>query len=423
MLNFWLVTKHEVRTMLKKPSFWLLTFLMPGILLAFNAYYMVQDYQRSATGSEEEARTEVATREHKLTIGIVDKSGAIVEIPKDIPPNLEFTHMDEPSARAAIENGELEQYILIPEDFLDSGEITIYDQDFQIFEGGENMGVAFGSENEWTLEYLINFNLAGNDGLARALRNPSPGTLTERHRINPLPEGETNNQALAELVASVVPYIFYFILIISGGYLFRSVLAEKENRTAEVLLLSLQPRELMAGKLLGLSVVALLQMLVWVGGGMLLLNRGADAMNIAAYNFPPGFLLYAIAFLAVGYLLYGSIMAAAGAIAPSAKESTQITLVLIIPFIPTLMFGRTFLKDPHGTIAMVLSLFPLSAPSAMVTRLAVAEVPGWQIFLSLFGLVVSTYFFIVLAGRIFQSENLLSYVPFSWRRFAAGWRN
>jgi ABC-2 type transport system permease protein len=423
MRNFWLVTKHEIRTMLKKPSFWLLTFLMPGILLAFNAYYMIQDYQRSATGSEGAARAEDTTPIQKYTIGIVDKSGTIVDFPHDIPSIIEFIYVDEHSARASIENGEIEQYIVIPEDFLDSGEITIYDQNFQIFEGGENMGVAFGSEYEWTLTYLINFNLVGNEGIAKALRNPSPGTLAEYHRINPLPADETNNQAMAELVASVVPYIFYFILIISGGYLFRSVLAEKENRTAEVLLLSLQPRELMAGKLLGLSAVALLQMLVWVGGGILLLNRGAGTLNIAAYNFPPGFLPLAIVFLAIGYLLYGSIMAAAGAIAPSAKESTQITLVLVIPFVPTLMLGRTFLKDPHGTVAMVLSLFPLSAPSAMVTRMAVATVPGWQIFLSLFGVAVSTYFFIVLAGRIFHSENLLSYVPFSWRRFAASWRN
>jgi ABC-2 type transport system permease protein len=70
----------------------------------------------------------------------------------------------------------------------------------------------------------------------------------------------------------------------------------------------------------------------------------------------------------------------------------------------------------------VLSLFPLSAPGAMVTRLAVAEVPLWQILASLAGLALTTYLTISLAARFFRAGNLLSHDSFNWRRLATGWR-
>jgi ABC-2 type transport system permease protein len=71
---------------------------------------------------------------------------------------------------------------------------------------------------------------------------------------------------------------------------------------------------------------------------------------------------------------------------------------------------------------LALSLFPLSAPSAMVTRLAVAPVPLWQILVSLGGLAVTTYVFVSLAARFFRAGNLLSSESFSWKRLATGWR-
>jgi ABC-2 type transport system permease protein len=208
----------------------------------------------------------------------------------------------------------------------------------------------------------------------------------------------------------------------SSNYLMRAVVNEKENRTVEVLLLSLPPRQMMVGKILAMSIVALLQAVIWVGGGLLILDRGADMLNVANFSFPPGFVVWAILFLILGYLLFASIMAAAGAIAPTAREGAQMIWLLIIPLMPTLMFGRELLAEPNGTLALVLSLFPLSAPSAMVTRLAVAPIPLWQILVSLAGLALTTYLFISLAARFFRAGNLLSQEAFQWKRLATAWR-
>ncbi|MGB5931444.1 MAG: ABC transporter permease, partial [Anaerolineae bacterium] len=326
------------------------------------------------------------------------------------------------AARAALEAEEIEQYVHIPADYIATGDVTVYDKNFQIIVRGETMGVTFYGANEGMLSYLINLNLSGDAQLVSALRDPVPAAYAERHVVNPPLETDESVRALAQIVASVIPYMFYLIVLVGSGYLLRSVVAEKENRTVEVLLLSLHPRELMMGKILGLSVVTLVQLGVWLGGGMLILNQGPAVLNVSGFTFPPGFVVWATLFLVLGFLLFASVMAAAGAIAPTAREGRQVTWLLIIPLMPTLMFSRLFVEEPNNPLTLVLSLFPFSAPSAMVTRLAVGEVPLWQIIVSLLGLAGTTYLMVVLAGRFFRAGNLLSDAPFSWRRLATGWR-
>lgn len=419
MQSIWLVIRHEVVTTLRRRSFWVMTFLMPAVLLAFVTYGEIRD---SGLGRADADKTEATSTTEMPAIGLVDEAGLLAEMPADFPPDLFRPYADEATARAALEADEIEQYVHIPADYIASGDVTVYDKDFQIIASGENMGAAFSSANEWILQYLINLNLTGDAQLAAALRDPVPAAYAERHVVNPPPETDQSVRALAGIVASVMPYVFYFILLVGSGYLLRSVVAEKENRTVEVLLLSLHPRQLMVGKILGLSVVTLVQLGVWLGGGMLILNRGAALLDVSGFTFPPGFIVWAILFLALGFLLFASVMAAAGAIAPSAREGNQAIWLLMLPLMPTLMFSSFFVEEPNSPLVLALSLFPFSAPSAMVTRLALAEVPLWQILASLAGLALTTYLMVVLAGRFFRAGNLLSDAPFNWRRLATGWR-
>ena len=429
MRNVWLVIKHEVVTTLRRRSFWVMTFLMPAVLLAFVAYGEIRE---SGLGRADADKAKETSTTEMPAIGLVDEAGLLAEIPAVFPPLSPpmggmqggfRRYADEATARAALEADEIEQYVHIPADYIASGDVTVYDKDFQILRSGENMGAAFGSANEWILAYLINFNLTGDAQLAAALRDPVPAAYAERHVVARLPKSQRQtSEVWAGVVASVMPYIFYFILLVGSGYLLRSVVAEKENRTVEVLLLSLPPRQLMVGKILGLSVVTLVQLGVWLGGGILILNRGAAWLDVSGFTFPPGFIVWAILFLVLGFLLFASVMAAAGAIAPTAREGGQVTWLLVIPLMPTLMFSQLFVEEPNHPLTLALSLFPFSAPSAMVTRLALGEVPLWQVIVSLAGLALTTYLMVVLAGRFFRAGNLLSAAPFNWRRLATGWR-
>lgn len=417
MHNIWLVFKHEIITTLRRKSFWIMTFLMPAILIAFNGYAILQENDAISSESESSANAQPELPR----VGLVDESGLIKAMPPDLPPV--FTpYTDVAAARADLDAGRLSQVAVIPADYLDSGNILIYAPNFQLFSGGDSNSIAFGSNNEWLLPYLLHYNISGDPALAAAIFNPTPGALTNQIAVQPAAETSGGERAQAELVATIIPYIYYFILLVVSGYMMQSVTAEKENRVVEILLLSLKPTELMTGKILGLTIVALLQLAIWFGGGVFMLQRSAIWLNAANFTFPFSFFIWAILFLLFGYLAYAAIMAAAGAIAPTAREGNQVTWLLIVPLLPTLMFAGVFLDNPHGALALGLSLFPLSAPSAMVTRIAVAEVPLWQILLSLTGLALTAYLFVMLAGRFFQSGNLLSAESFNWKRLATGWR-
>lgn len=89
---------------------------------------------------------------------------------------------------------------------------------------------------------------------------------------------------------------------------------------------------------------------------------------------------------------------------------------------PTLMFGPMLIESPDSPLVLALSLFPLSSPATMVTRLAVQTVPLWQLGLSLALLAGTTYVVVVLAARFFRAGNFLSAESFNWRRFLRGWR-
>jgi ABC-2 type transport system permease protein len=425
MRTIWLVIKHDVGTTLRQRSFWAMTLLVPVLLMGVNVYYLIRDNDpgSAGTGYDPSGAVETGAASSDLAaIGLVDDAGLAVDLPPGFDPDLFAPYPDAASARAALEAGEIEQYVHIPGGYLASGEVAIYDRNFQILSSGQNMGVAFNSENAWALDHLLAYNLTGDDQLVITFRNPVPSALAEPHALNPPEDTGVEDEALADLVSSLVPYTFYFLLLMGGSYLMRSVVAEKENRTVEVLLLSLHPRELMVGKILAMSAVVVLQAVVWVGGGLLILNRGAALLEVAEFSFPPGFVFWAIGFLVLGYLLFASAMAAAGAIATNAREGGQITWLLVIPLMPTLMFGALFAENPDSPLVVALSLFPFSAPSAMVTRLAVAQVPLWQILVSLAGLAATTYLFVVLSARFFRAGNLLSGESFSWRRLATGWR-
>ena len=422
MKTIWLVIKHDVAVTLRQRSFWILTLLMPVLLLGVNIYTIIQANGQDTTGSTSGAGAADAVPANLPRIGLVDEAGLITQMPPDVRPD-PFVHFaDRAAARAALEKGQIQQYVDIPPNYLATGQVTVYAKNFQITENGQNMGVAGGSDNAWLLQYIIDYNLTGSEQLSLALHDPTPSNLAQYHDISPASESNTQTSGPAQIVSTIVPYVFYFLLLMASSYLMRSVVAEKENRTAETLLLSLDPRELMLGKILAMSIVVLLQIAIWMGGGILLLRKGAQVLQVAQYAFPPGFIVWAVLFVVLGYLLFAAIMATAGALATNAREGGQMTWLLIIPLMPTLMFSNLFLEQPNSPLILGLSLFPFSAPSAMVTRLAVTSVPLWQLLVSLGGLAVTTYLFISLAARFFRAGNLLSGESFSWPRLATGWR-
>jgi ABC-2 type transport system permease protein len=191
----------------------------------------------------------------------------------------------------------------------------------------------------------------------------------------------------------------------------------------EVLLVSVSPRQLMLGKLLGLSVVALLQMLVWIGGSFLIM-QATDLFNLppVELGLPISFFFWGLVYLVLGYLLYASMMGAIGALAPNAREAGQFTFAILLPLMIPLWLNATITENPEGMLATILSLVPLTAPITMMSRLVGGDVPLWQLLLSVGILAVTTYGFVLLASRFFRADTLLSSATLKWNRLLTGWR-
>jgi ABC-2 type transport system permease protein len=116
-------------------------------------------------------------------------------------------------------------------------------------------------------------------------------------------------------------------------------------------------------------------------------------------------------------------MGAVGALAPNAREAGQFTFAIILPLMIPLWFNFSIMEDPGGTLATVLSLIPLTAPVTMMTRLAVGDVPLWQLLVSVGLLAVTTYGFVLLSSRFFRADTLLSNATLKWNRLLTAWRN
>jgi ABC-2 type transport system permease protein len=197
-----------------------------------------------------------------------------------------------------------------------------------------------------------------------------------------------------------------------------SVTTEKQNRVMEMLIVSITPVQMLTGKIIALGLVGLFQTIVWTGAGYGLLKlTGMTMPSAAAFQLPVSILIWGGIFFVLGYALYGSFMAGVGALVPNLREASQATTVIIIPMIIPLIMLSALINDPNGTLSVVLSLFPLTAPVAMMTRLSAAEIPIWQPILASVLLAISAVLAVRAVAGMFRAQTLLAGQTFSLKLF------
>ncbi len=412
MRNMLLVLKYELVTTLSKPSFWLTTFLIPLLVVGMNvgSQLLIQNATKSANQNQAPAPNSTApgNTSSTMTIAYVDEAGLIQRVPPEVPADSLQVYPSRKAAQAALESGKINQYYVIPADFVTTGKVI------QVV---NRLSIISGEGNQNAIRYLLGANLVDDPARAAAIVEPlwSVEGSAQAPQQEPEPGQQTNT--LTTLVPLATIMIFFFVLTFTGSFMLQSVTREKENRTAEVLLVSLRPRELMMGKVLAFAVVGLAQMVIWVGGGLLVLGKAKQVIATAqSFALPAGFFVWGLLYFLLGYLLYASAMAGLGALAPGAREGNQVTFVAIVPLMIPLMANVAFSEAPNGLLATFLSLFPLTSPVSMVTRLAVGQVPFWQPVAGLVLLAATVYLIVLLAGRLFRADTLLSSSAFNWRR-------
>jgi len=228
-----------------------------------------------------------------------------------------------------------------------------------------------------------------------------------------------NNREVGMLYAIVGSTILYVALLVYGIWLLRAVIEEKTNRTVEVMLSAIRPWQMMLGKILGVGAVGLTQISIWVailigaaslGAPALLASRPEFASIEGITDLAPGLKVVAlfVVFFVLGFLLFASLYAAAGAMCSTDQEAQQVSqpvnLLIIAPFIVLMSVFESGLEASWMT---GLSFVPFFSPILMFARAASGVAPAWQVALSFVLMALTTVAIAWMAGRIYKVGILM----------------
>ncbi len=196
--------------------------------------------------------------------------------------------------------------------------------------------------------------------------------------------------------------LMFMVIFLAAQPMLESGMEEKSHRIAEVLLGSVNPTQLMAGKLLGNVAGSLMIFAIYGIGGWAVLQR-----NGVASELPLSLLPWFIVFQLLGVLFFSSIFLTVGASISELKEAQGVLMPIWLVMLAPMMIWIVVLRDPNGVVAVGMSLFPPSAPLMMMLRLASGQtIPWWQPPLSAAILVAATSLVVMGAGRIYRASLL-----------------
>jgi ABC-2 type transport system permease protein len=392
------IARHEFAVNVRRPGYIFFTLLIPALgLIGLLVIGLFSGQFLDALGPS----FETAVGGESRPTGLVDESGLFTPLPAKFADDY-AVFPDDASARAALLAGDVNGYVVIPADYLATGDVQGYAV------GGFFDSVRIDSDD--LRDLLVYGLLAGqvDDAVFARVNDPvdlTPTMLDAQGQVSSRPD-------LGSMVAGfLIPYIISIFLIISiftgSSYLLRSVSEEKETRVIEVVLSSVTATELLAGKVLGLGALGLLQVLVWLGSTAVFTGGlGVLVAGLVVILNPVVFALSLIYFL-LGYLLFGTLMASAGSLGTTQRESQQMAGLFSFSAAVPFMANSLIFANPNGPIPRFLSMFPLTAPTAMMLRLPLTTVSPLDIAISLGGLIITIPLAVWGGAKVFRMGLLL----------------
>lgn len=401
MKNIWLVLKNTFIQTVSRRSFILTLILVPLVP------YLVMLGAKALGGNESmPSLSEIVGNDQGPTlVGVVDNSGVIQNVPAEYESELVF-YSDEAAAEQAMQDSVIRGYAVVAKDYVQSGDVLSV---------GENFNPMTGMDMTYALQNLLDYNLLNGDQVAfEKIMTPmdvEPEYLSEK------PQRDNDNM-MTFFLPYIVTMLFYMIILFSSSMMLNSVTDEKQNRVMEILMTSITPTQMMAGKMVALGLVGLLQTAVWSVAGLGMLRFSGSAFNLPEeFQLPISVALWGLLFFILGYALYASLMAGLGALVPNLREASQATTIIIMPMVVPLMLINIMVSKPNHWIPVVLSLFPLTSPVAMMTRISAGQVPIWQILLSIALLLATVWLAVRAVSGMFRAQNLLSGQTFKIKLF------
>lgn len=412
MNNLGIVIEREYRERVAKKSFLITTLLMPVLMLML----MVAPSAMLFFGGQSQS-----------DILVIDNSGVIVPHLKS-DENVRYTVTSGISVDSALRRDDCTGVLVIPRDVVEAENAKV-----RLFTNGpssisleENITGQINS----TIEdiRLRQYNI---DNLSEILDKVHSEIVLSSKR-NDKESDEESSAGLSFGLGILLTFVLYMFLLIYGQMVMTSIIEEKGNRVLELVVSSVKPSQLMMGKIVGVALVALTQIVIWtvLMGAMITFVlpavippelaadiASANAGNLDAVSsdidlvkafamfgnigYMMGIMFVLMLFLVFGFLLYSALFAAIGSAIDNIQDASQLTTIITIPIILGLIFSFQAANDPMGPVAFWLSMFPLTSPMVMMARVPFG-IPAWEIVLSISILIVSTLFIIWMAGKIYR---------------------
>lgn len=403
MKNIILIAKREFFTQVKKKSFIILTLLTPLLIIVFGGVVSLM-FQANET---------------QMQISVIDKSGLFKDKLKS-DQNIRYVFSSEETEKSLIKaletTEEMNAVMIIPK------------KDIHELENSIEILTNKNLSNE------ARRNIAGNiSEIIKAEKINALGISTAQiedlnkgvnlHVVNILEKEKKQDSFLVGVKSGLSMFLMYCVftfIMMYGIRVMRSVLEEKNNRVVEILISSVKPFELMMGKILGVTGVALVQFGVWVvmifasvmtlGSSNVGMVSGVAEVQmvlsaLSQINYGLILFVFVIYFL-LGYLFYSAMYAAIGSAVDNETETQQFTLFAILPMMLGFYGSITIMNNPDGPMSFWLSMIPFTSPIAMLARIPF-DVPVWELVLSIGILLVSTLGMVFIASKIYRVGILM----------------
>ena len=403
MKNIILIAKREFFTQVKKKSFIILTLLTPLLIIVFGGVVSLM-FQANET---------------QMQISIIDKSGLFKDRLKS-DQNIRYVFSSEETEKSLIKaletTEEMNAVMIIPKKGIHELENSIEVLTNKNLSNEARKNIA-GNISEIIKAEKINalgINTAQIEDLNKGVN---------LHVVNILEKEKKQDSFLVGVKSGLSIFLMYCVftfIMMYGIRVMRSVLEEKNNRVVEILISSVKPFELMMGKILGVTGVALVQFGVWVvmifasvmtlGSSNVGMVSGVTEVQmvlsaLSQINYGLILFVFVIYFL-LGYLFYSAMYAAIGSAVDNETETQQFTLFAILPMMLGFYGSITIMNNPDGPMSFWLSMIPFTSPIAMLARIPF-DVPVWELVLSIVILLVSTLGMVFIASKIYRVGILM----------------
>jgi ABC-2 type transport system permease protein len=388
MHNIWLIAKREYTERIKTKGFLIATILIPT-LMGGGLFGVAALTSKTKTTSHiavlasepqpaQDLKYELENgKDSKMTVDILPGSTAHSQLDQEIA------------------NKRLDGYLVILQPTV-TGERPTFD-----FIPRSTADIATSSAIEDALHKVLIREYLEEHGISSA---QTAGLMTPV-KLNVLGKnGEHSNSRTSFLVAYVLFFLMYMVVLLYGMNVARSIIEEKTSRVFEVLLATIKPDELLAGKIVGVGAVGLTQVAIWMVAAGLLAARMGAASGIQLST-PQ--VVYFVVYFALGYALYSAVAAGLGAMTNSEQELQQLQMFMMMPLFFSFLMLVPVVTNPNSLLSRVVSQIPFCAPLLMDLRVSISMPQPWEIALSIISIVVTIYAVLWVSSRIYRVGILM----------------